>query len=138
MIILLAEDEALIALALETTLREAGYAVLGPVATVGRALELARQDTPDLALVNIHLQDGGSGIELARELRDRWRVPVIFVSWQRSDALANRDVALGYLRKPYDAAVALEGVRVVQHLLEKRPPPPPKAPRELELFAQLD
>lgn len=84
--------------------------------------------------MNIHLQDGSSAIELARELRNRWMVPVIFVSGQRSDALAHRDVAFGYLEKPYDAAIALAGVRTVQHLPEKRPPPVPKAPRELELF----
>ena len=135
MIILLVEDEALIALTLEMTLSEAGYTVLGPVATVQRALELARQEVPDLALVNINLRDGGNGIELARELRTRWMVPVLFVSGQRSDALANRDVAMGFMGKPYDAAVALASVRLVQHLLEGRPPPPPLTPRGLELFA---
>ena len=135
--VLLVEDEFLIALTMETTLSDAGYTVLGPVATVARALELARQDIPDLALVDINLRDGGSGIELAREMHSRWMVPVLFVSGQRMDALANRDVALGFIGKPFEAAAMLAGVRVVQHLLEKRPPPPPESPRGLELFGQL-
>lgn len=132
--ILLVEDEALIALTLEMTLSEAGYTVLGPVGNVTRALDLARQDIPNLALVNIHLQDGGSGIELARKLRDRWMVPVLFVSGQRADALAHRDVAIGFMEKPYTADAVLASVRLIQHLLENHPPPSPTAPRGLELF----
>ena len=135
MIILLVEDEALVALTLEMTLSEAGYTVLGPVATVRRALNLAEQTGPDLALVNIHLRDGGSGIELAGELRSRWTVPVLFVSGQSSDARAHRELALGYLAKPYDADAVLASILVVRHLLERRPPPPPDVPRGLELFS---
>lgn len=44
--ILLIEDEALIALTLEVTLSDAGYTVLGPVASVSSGLQLAQQDTP--------------------------------------------------------------------------------------------
>lgn len=134
MIILLVEDEALIALTLEMTLDEAGYTILGPVATAARALELAERTVPDLALVNIDLRDGDSGIILASELHHRWTVPVLFVSGQRADALAHRDVALGYLGKPYDPNVVLASLRVVRHLLEKRPPPEPRTPQGLELF----
>jgi len=114
MIILLVEDEALVALTLEMTLSEAGYTVLGPVATVRRALNLAEQTVPDLALVNIHLRDGGSGIELAGELRSRWTVPVLFVSGQRADAHAHRDLALGYLGKPYDANAVLASITFIR------------------------
>lgn len=136
MIILVAEDEALIALTLEMTLSDAGYTALGPAATVQRALDLTRQDIPDLALVDISLRDGDSGIELARTLGTRWGVPVLFLSGQRAEAFANQDVALGFMGKPYDAEAALAGVRVLQHLLEKGPPPPPASPRGLELFGK--
>lgn len=136
--ILLVEDEILIALTLEMTLSDAGYTVLGPVATVKRALELLQHDIPDLALVDINLRGGGSGIELARELGTRWLVPVLFMSGQRTQALANQDLAVGFMGKPNTTAAVLAAVRVVQHLLEKRQSPPPARPPGLELFAKSD
>jgi DNA-binding response OmpR family regulator len=82
MIILVAEDEALIALVLELTLRPGGHRVLGPVATVAEALRLADETAPELALVDINLQDGDDGVALARTLRDRYGTPSLFLSGQ--------------------------------------------------------
>ena len=95
MILLVAEDEALIALVLELELRGAGHEVLGPAATPEEALALVAGTRPELALIDINLTGGGDGIALARALRDRHGVPSLFVSGQAPDALANQDAALG-------------------------------------------
>ena len=50
MILLVAEDEALIALVLEGALRDAGHEVLGPAATPEEALALAEGTRPGLDL----------------------------------------------------------------------------------------
>ena len=88
MILLVAEDEALIALVLELELRGAGHQVLGPAATPEEALALVEETRPELALIDIDLEDGGDGVALARTLRDRHGVPSLFVSGQAPDALA--------------------------------------------------
>lgn len=90
MIILLVENEPLIAIVLEEGLRDAVHTVRGPAPTVEGALEMAQHEPPELALVNINLRGGGSGIDLAREMLDRWGVPSLFVSGQRIEAYANR------------------------------------------------
>ena len=132
MILLVAEDEALIALVLGLELRDAGHEVLGPVATPEEALALAAETRPGLALVDIRLKDGGDGVALARTLRDRHGVPSLFVSGQAPDALAARDAALGLVRKPYGPEDVARAVEVVAGLL--RGEKPGRLPPGLELF----
>jgi DNA-binding response OmpR family regulator len=68
--ILVAEDEVLIALELEDSLRASGYEVAGPFTTCAHATEWLKTGAPDLALIDHMLRDG-SCTELARELRQR-------------------------------------------------------------------
>jgi CheY-like chemotaxis protein len=59
--ILVAEDEAAASLMIEDTLREAGYIVVGPVATVYDALALVESEAIDCAILDIELADGKVG-----------------------------------------------------------------------------
>jgi two-component system, response regulator PdtaR len=131
-IILVAEDEAIIALMLAMTLDLAGHKVVGPVASVEEGLELAEATRPELALVDIRLSDGSDGVCLARHLRDRWGVPSLFVSGQTTQARAARDAALGVLGKPYDPDDVVQAVAAASDLLAGRWPT--RCPRRLELF----
>ena len=56
--VLVAEDQAVIAMDLAMTLREFGCAVLGPAASVAEALALAGRERPDAALLDLGLSDG--------------------------------------------------------------------------------
>ena len=107
MVILVAEDEALVALVLELALTAAGHRVLGPVATAAGALRLAEEGRPDLALLDVNLAEGGDGAAVARALRDRHGTPCLFLSGQVAQARAARDAAWGLVRKPYDPAGVL-------------------------------
>jgi two-component system, response regulator PdtaR len=131
-IILVAEDEAIIALMLAMTLDLAGHKVVGPVASVEEGLKLAEATRPELALVDIRLSDGSDGVCLARHLRDRWGVPSLFVSGQTTQARAARDTALGVLGKPYDPDDVVQAVAAASDLLAGRRPT--QCPRRLELF----
>jgi DNA-binding response OmpR family regulator len=59
--VLVAEDEAATSLMIEDTLKEAGYIVVGPVATVREALSLIESETIDCAILDIQLADGRAG-----------------------------------------------------------------------------
>ncbi|HEX2526163.1 MAG TPA: hypothetical protein VHL31_07655, partial [Geminicoccus sp.] len=61
----MAEDEAMVAFALEWALRTAGHEVLGPASTIDEALQTVRMRKPDLALVNLVLLGGEDGAALA-------------------------------------------------------------------------
>jgi DNA-binding response OmpR family regulator len=132
MLILVAEDEAVIAFELELALVLAGHEVLGPAADEGEALRLAGERRPGLALVDIRLRDGGCGVRLARALEARWAVPSLFLSGQATQARAAGDAALGLIGKPYDPGEVVAAVAAVGELLAGRRPG--RLPPRLELF----
>ena len=72
--ILIVEDEALIAMALADGLEDAGHEVVGPAATIAEALALCDEapPPPELAVLDINLRDGSSGVDVARALLERW------------------------------------------------------------------
>lgn len=75
-LILLVDDEPLIAMQYEQELEDAGYAILGPASGVGEALDLLRQREPAAALVDVNL-GGERSIPVAEALLSA-RVPFMF------------------------------------------------------------
>ncbi|MGQ9366040.1 PhyR family response regulator anti-anti-sigma factor [Azospirillum sp. A39] len=90
-VILIVEDDAIIAFDHAETVRAMGHIVCGTAATMDEALALAAEHTPTLALMDIRLAEGDNGIEVARELRRQRFLPVIFVT-AFPDELAKRGV----------------------------------------------
>ncbi|HYC01880.1 MAG TPA: response regulator [Azospirillaceae bacterium] len=134
MLILIVEDEPLIGLALEAILIDAGHRVQGVACAAAQALALLEQVRPDLMLVDIDLTDGkGAGLRLAREARDRWGVPVLFVSAQSSRAREGRDFALGFLSKPFNRTALLAGIEAARTVAGGGAA---ECPPGLELFRQ--
>jgi DNA-binding response OmpR family regulator len=77
-LVLIVEDEFLIAMDLELVLQRHGWRVLGPAATVAEALRLLRSETPDVALLDFNLH-GEPVTPVAEELRARG-VPFVLAS----------------------------------------------------------
>ncbi|NSX54002.1 response regulator [Parasulfitobacter algicola] len=79
--VLIIEDEAIIAMDLETLVADMGHRVTGVARTRASAHDLAKSDHPDLILADIQLADNSSGIDavndILSELGDR---PVIFIT----------------------------------------------------------
>lgn len=105
--ILIVEDEVVTAMALENSLRKAGYDVLGPSSVAEGAIAMAGVYRPDLVLMDIRLLGPTSGISAALEVRKRFNIPTIFLTGQ--DTQDMRDAAalsqpLAYLTKPYSEA----------------------------------
>jgi CheY-like chemotaxis protein len=98
--ILVVEDERLIALDLQDILEGFGCKVIGPVPTANAALELLREDLPDAAILDVHL-NGGTSEPVAEALRTRGRPFVVVTAYQRSHLSgALREAPL--LTKPVD------------------------------------
>lgn len=98
--ILIVEDELLIAADAEAMLTDAGHEIVGMADDLESALIAADEGRPELALVDIQLSGGASGLDVAAELRGRG-VPVMFVTGNCPNA-SGRDLALGCLHKPFD------------------------------------
>jgi CheY-like chemotaxis protein len=77
--ILVAEDEALIAMFLSDLLEGMGHEVCATVATEAAMVEAAARCLPELLIVDAHLRDGSGVAAVAQILRTRF-VPHIFVT----------------------------------------------------------
>jgi DNA-binding NarL/FixJ family response regulator len=62
-----------------------GFDVCALAPSASKARSLAMSDQPDVALVDVCLEGGREGIEIARWLRDVCEVPIVFVT-AHSDA----------------------------------------------------
>lgn len=115
--ILLAEDDALIALDLAMTLRDAGWCVLGPSASVAATIELIRAERPDVALLDVKLMDGVAtpvAVDLTRA-----GVPFALLTGTDTCALDAPLLAAPRLAKPFAADDILQ---VVEGLLARLNP----------------
>jgi DNA-binding response OmpR family regulator len=130
--ILVVEDEPLIALVVKDALVRAGHEVLGPVASVGAALELVHDHSVDLALLDVNLGRGGNGIDLARRLHERHRIVSLFASASYREAYQASDVAMGLLSKPYGEPELVLAVDVAATVLAGGKAT--RVPNSLELF----
>jgi hypothetical protein len=79
-VILVVEDESIVALDVSNTLQSLGYAVLSPVESGEAALELLEQQTPDLVLLDIQLKGELDGIETAERIKREYTIPFIYLS----------------------------------------------------------
>jgi DNA-binding response OmpR family regulator len=132
MLVLIVEEEPLIAVSLEVELELAGHRVLGPAEDPEHALRLASEHKPDVALVDIGLHGNLREIELARALRSKLDVAVLFVTMMRDTALQHQDAALGVITKPFDPDDVPESVEIINAL--KHGKQPDSLPSSLELF----
>lgn len=76
--VLVAEDEMIVAFDLCDTVEEAGYVVEGPHPDVSSAMLAVQKHKPDLAILDVRLDDGDSFTLAEHLIRDD--VPVIFHS----------------------------------------------------------
>jgi AmiR/NasT family two-component response regulator len=116
--ILVVEDEALVALDLEEQLVRLGYEVAGVVDSCAAAIERAREATPDLVLMDIHLRGEPDGIEAAERLRDEPGVPVVFLTAFADAATLERAKQVsphGYILKPFDQRDLRATIEIAVH-----------------------
>lgn len=134
MLILVVEDEPLVAAVLEWTLKQSGHEVLGPAESVKAAIALCHESRPDLALIDLNLREGGDGIHVAHYLRTRHATPCIFLTPQVVHARAHRHLAWGVVRKPYHIGIMpqiLDGIMALEDGQE-----PVMLPDEIEIFGR--
>ena len=102
--LIIIEDDGVIAAHLLLTLERLGLTVAGVASSGEEALELAAAVEPTLALMDIGLAGTLDGIATATLLRDRFQIPVVYLSAHVDNATLARAKAtapVGYLAKPF-------------------------------------
>jgi CheY-like chemotaxis protein len=101
---MIVEDEWIIANDIKNCLVDLGYMVTSIVATGQEAVTAAAADKPDLILMDIMLRGDMNGIDAAREIRKKQRLPIIYLTAYDNQYLveqAKQTENYGYLLKPF-------------------------------------
>ena len=147
--VLAVEDEALLLMELEALVKAAGHDIVASAMSLREAIPIAETIEVDLALVDLHLADGHTGLAVGRYLTQVVQIPVVYVTASErripafaepadgqvpcrgagaNDAGGDYGGAVGVIAKPYtrrglDTALAYlaEGLR---HSAPRGPRPP--------------
>lgn len=102
--IMIVEDESIVAKDIQQTLKKHGYDTCGPFSRAEDALEKIEETSPDLVLMDIMLKGKKSGIDAAEEIRDKYSIPVVFLTAYADESTldkAKRAEPYGYILKPF-------------------------------------
>jgi two-component system, response regulator PdtaR len=114
--ILVAEDETIIRLDLKETLERAGFDVCGEARDGEEAVELAREEKPDLAVLDVKMPRL-DGIEAARRILAERPIPIVMLTAYGHDELVTRAVEAGvfaYLVKPFRESDLLPAIQTAK------------------------
>jgi len=112
--ILIVEDERVIALLIRLIVERLGYTVTAIAETGEHAVELVKQDRPDLIIMDIQLEGKLNGIEATRIINEEDDIPIIYAS-----AFADRAVMQeARITKPYSFIIKPIRERELEIILE--------------------
>ena len=123
--VLVVEDELIIAKGIEKSLMAMGYAVTGSVASGEEALAKVHESSPDLIIMDIHLQGDMDGVETAEKIRSLADIPVIYLTaYADPDSLGRAKLTepFGYIVKPFQEHTLRSAIEMglYKHRMERR------------------
>jgi PAS domain S-box-containing protein/putative nucleotidyltransferase with HDIG domain len=103
--ILIVEDERIIAEDIKRISQHLGYNVIDMVSSGEKALALMQMASPDLILMDIHLEGKLTGIETAEKIYNDYHLPVVYLTAYADEQTllkARFSEPFGYILKPFD------------------------------------
>ena len=103
--ILVVEDETIVSLDLQNSLKILGYKVVGAASNGPEAIAKAESTRPDLVLMDIILKGDMDGVQTAEAIHARLNVPVIFLTACADETTLQRAKVtepFGYMIKPFE------------------------------------
>lgn len=108
--ILIAEDEAVIAMLLGEVLISLGHSICTSVVTADEAVAAALAHKPNLIIIDAGLRDS-SGLDAMAAIMASTPTPHIFISGDKAAVLAQRPSAL-VIEKPFDEATLVAAIKM--------------------------
>ena len=105
--ILIVEDESIVALDIRSALRKLNYEVTDMVTSYEQAIQSVKNNCPDIALLDINLQNSKDGIAIAKKLQKMMDISVVYLTAFSDDDTLQIEVKtnpLGYILKPFTRA----------------------------------
>ncbi|KGK98364.1 chemotaxis protein CheY [Methanococcoides methylutens] len=120
--ILVVEDENIVALSIKNKLEMMGYSVVGTAPSGEDAIIKADLFYPDLVLMDVMLRGEMDGIEAAEKIREKFDIPVIFLTAYTDDKTLERAKLAepyGYISKPFKEQDLKSNIEMALHKHEK-------------------
>ncbi len=114
--VLIAEDETIIRLDLRGLLESAGHEVCAEARDGIEAVELARSEEPDVALLDVKMPRL-DGIEAAKQILQDRPIPIVMLTAYGQEELVSRAIeagVFGYLVKPFREADLLPAIQTAR------------------------
>ncbi|MBL0935339.1 MAG: response regulator [Rhizobiaceae bacterium] len=120
--VIIVEDEALLAMELESLVEDSGNVVVGWATGFDEAKALIDANAADIAFVDLNLADGPTGVKVAEYIRDSGGSLAVFMTANPRSLPENYAGAIGVIAKPY----TMNGLMAALNYLKEgvREPPP--------------
>ena len=121
--VLIVEDEAVLAMDLESMIEECGHHVFGEAMSLDEVEAFEQVVGPDVALVDLHLAAGSSGLDVCAYIQRHWPdTAVIFVTANPKKIPVDFCGAHGVIPKPFTRSGLLLAMRFIEEGLTDPPP----------------
>src|ERR1035437_9771060 len=107
--ILIVEDEKIVAMDIAGSLKSVGYEISGIVSSGREAIELVKQNPPDLILMDIKIKGDIDGIQTAEIIQSHNDIPIVYLTAFADENTLSRariTTPYGYIIKPFDKKTA--------------------------------
>lgn len=123
--IMIVEDDRIIADDIQASLKRLGYTVSAIISFGEEAIERAKEDNPDLVLMDIVLSGQLNGTEAADLIRTLFNIPIVYLTAYADEQVvesAKITEPYGYIIKPFEDRelnIAIE-IALYKHRMEKK------------------
>lgn len=121
--VLIVEDEPLIAIDIEATLNNIDFSVSGMVHTYDDAIAELKNNTPDIVLLDVNLEDEKDGIDIGTHIHEKYQLPFVYLTSYADKATldrAKKTRPAGYIVKPFEEKDLLAGLEIALYNFSTR------------------
>jgi two-component system, LytTR family, response regulator LytT len=120
--ILVVEDESLVSRDIQSSIKKLGYVVTAGLNSGEKAIASIEEERPDIVLMDIMLKGKMNGIEAANIIKERFDIPVVFLTAYADDSTVNKakvSEPYGYIMKPFKEKELQTTIEVALYKHEK-------------------
>jgi DNA-binding response OmpR family regulator len=120
--VLIVEDEAIVAYDIESALVSLGYEVTFCAINYDEAIKSVKENTPDIILMDINLENSKDGIETAKDIQKIKKIPIIYLTAFSDDKTIDRAIQtnpINYMLKPFKREELKTTIRLALYKLDQ-------------------
>jgi len=120
--IIVVEDDEITSLNLNISLQKHGYRVVAVCDSVTQAKQKIEVARPDLVIIDISLEESNDGIQLAKFIKKKYKLPFIYLTSYTDDKIideAKHTEPYGYIVKPFEPSSLHASIQMAMFKFEQ-------------------